>query len=183
MEFNNIIYKNVEGYNYKEILIKPSVNDCNLDCSSVTVENISGQNANLNNINTKFLKIENAELKCDDTIGNDRLKIKKINITDELVINSTYFGKIDLNIIVEKGNFTKIFTIPFKSNENSTIIGQLNSISDDKPNIIISYCKINQYGLQTIVKIGIINIGKTPQKLDGFSYILYNAKDGHLIGF
>ena len=181
MEFNNIKYRNVEGYNYKEILIKPSLNDCNLDCSSVTVENITGKNANLNNINTTFLKIENAELKCDT--ADDRLKIKKINITDELVINSTYFGKINLNIIVEKGNFTKIFTIPFKSNENSTIIGQLNSISDDKPNIIISFCKITQYGLQTIVKIGIINIGKLPQKLDDFSYILFNAKDGHLIGF
>ena len=179
MEFNNIKYKNVEGYFIKEILIKSSAQDCILECPSANIENISSQNAIIKNINTSSIKIKNVEL----TSENEHLNIKKLNINDELVINSTYFGKINLNIIVEKGNHIKIFTIPYKSNENSTIIGQLNSISDDKPNIIISFCKITQYGLQTIVKIGIINIGKTPQKLDIFSYILFNAKNGNLISF
>ena len=179
MEFNNIKYKNVEGYNLKEILIKPSVKDCILECPSANIENILSQNADIKNINTSSIKIDNTEL----TSGNEHLNIKKLNITDELVINSSYFGKINLNCIIEKGSHTKFFTIPFKSNDNTTIIGQLNSISDDKPNIIISYCKITQTGLNTIIKLGIINVGKTPQKLDIFSYILFNAKNGNLIGF
>ena len=74
MEFNNIKYKNVEGYNFKEFLIKPSVNDCILECSSINTENILAQNANINNINTTVLKNK----KCRINRRKWTFKYKKI---------------------------------------------------------------------------------------------------------